>query len=143
MSRSRRKTKGRRESESYLALPHPLVKSPQFARLSSKAVKLLIDIASEYNGRNNGNLAATLKPLRKKGWTSNDTLTKARNELVETGFIVLTRQGGLHCGPNLYAITWRGIDESNGRHEAMPSDRPLDLWKNRTSIPYTGTRCTE
>ncbi|MEO0364963.1 MAG: hypothetical protein AAF265_05655 [Pseudomonadota bacterium] len=129
MGLNRQRVKGRRDGETFLMLPHTVIKSPQFACLSYSAAKLLIDIASEYTGKNNGNLLATHKAMEPKGWKSNDTLTNARKELERMGFIVMTKQGGLRCGPNLYAITWRGIDDCGGRHNFPPSDRSLDLWK--------------
>ena len=88
---------GRRKVVPFLRLPRPVYNSPNFIMLSSSAVKLLIDIAIQYNGANNGDLQASLNPMRARGWVSSSTLNRARQELLHYGFVELTRQGGLGC----------------------------------------------
>ena len=112
--RSRQKHKGRRESGSFTAIPHAVQDSPNWAQCSGTAIKLLDTIARQYNGRNNGDLCAALSVLKRYGWTSPDTVTWALRELRHYGFLLLTRQGGLH-GPSLYALTWHAIDACDGK----------------------------
>lgn len=112
---------GRGEVVRFLSLPRPVYNSPNFIMLSPSAVKLLIDIGIQYNGANNGDLQASLNPMRKRGWVSSSTLNRARQELLHYGFIELTRQGGLGCC-SLYAITWQSIDGCNGKIQ-VPSTK--------------------
>lgn len=110
----RAKFKGKKISGSFLALPHTVLHHMAFTKLTARATKLLLDIAIQYNGINNGDLCITLSVMKKCGWNSNDQLTKARDELLEKDLIILTRQGGRHTS-SLYAITWQSIDECKGK----------------------------
>lgn len=127
----RRKAKGRREGGSFAALPHSIFRSTAerpapAAALSKTALALLVDLAQQLNGSNNGNIAAAPATLTPYGWRSRGTVDDALVELVALGFIVQTRQGGRNrC--SLYAVTWRGIDA--GPHEARPDPIPCHLWK--------------
>lgn len=132
MSR-RQKVLGRKDSGRFLALPCSVLDSQEYARLSAYAVKLLIDLASQYRGKNNGDLAAAWSLMSARGWRSRATLDKARRELEEGGWIVRTRQGGRHK-PTLYALTFKGIDECAGKLDAhiRPSPVALNTWKKKT-----------
>jgi hypothetical protein len=67
--------------------------------------------------------------LKRYGWTSPDTVTWALRELRHYGFLLLTRQGGLH-GPSLFALTWRAIDECDGKLTcAQPGNLAPGTWK--------------
>jgi len=98
-----------------------MLETQDFISLKGNSIKLLIDLGYQYNGYNNGDLCASLSVMRKRGWNSNQQLTKALKELLERNLIVQTKQGGLNLGPNLYAITWRPIDECNGKLDANPT----------------------
>lgn len=137
--RNRARATGRRESGTFIRLPHEAWRSPAFAALSAQALKLLIDIAGRYNGRNNGNLEATWTILsRERGWKSRDTLHKALGELVQAGFLFRTRQGRRLCGkhePSLYAVTWWAIDASD-KHQHS-STTALRLWRTKRANAST------
>lgn len=142
MKRDRRKHKGRAESGGFFALPHRVLDSISYRTASAQAVKLLNDIGGQYRGSNNGDLAASWKVMQPLGWKSRDTLGRALRELLELGLIEKTRQGGLHCC-NLYALTWRAIDECDGKLDVSPTRTPSGLWadspqpKNATSNTAT------
>ena len=122
------KNKGRGTTSSFMKLDHVFIKSPEFGGLSSYSVKLYLEIASHYNGSNNGDLSATYKTLSKRGWRSKSTLSKSIKELVDKDFIVVTRHGGKNCC-NLYALTRYGIDDCNGKIECKPNRVPTNAWK--------------
>ena len=105
----------------FFHLHRPLLDCEDFISLKGNSIKLLIDLGSQFNGYNNGDLCASLSVMRKRGWNSNQQLTKALKELLERNLIVQTKQGGLNLGPNLYAITWQPIDECNGKLDANPT----------------------
>lgn len=135
MVRSRSKIKGRATSGGFLALPHAVLESDSFRGLSSHAVKLLIDIAGQYRGQNNGDFSAAWSLMQRRGWKSRDTLTKALRELLEAGLIERTREGGNPkqggagiCA--LYAVTWLAIDECKGR--CTPTRASSGLWRGKT-----------
>lgn len=128
MARTREKFKARRNSGWFFRMPVEVLDSPNYCGLSFKARALLFDMGAQYRGNNNGDLAAPWSWMEKRGWKSKDTLHRALVELLAAGMIVLTRQGGLHC-PNLYAVTWLGIDECSGKLDVPANPVPCSLWK--------------
>lgn len=132
---SRQRTKGRKESGSFVAIPKQVLESSAYAALTAHEVKLLMDLTVQYNGSNNGDLCAAWSMMESKGWKSKGTLYRAISGLLERGFIVLTRQGGKHK-PSLYAITFRAIDECKGKLDVPPTVTALNSWKkNRFAAP--------
>ena len=122
----------KRGKESFLYLPDSLIFDPAFGSLSGNAVKLFIEMAKEYNGRNNGDLAATFNMLKSRGFKSKGTLFKSLQELEAKGFIEQTRQGGKNkC--SLYALTIRNIDECGGKLDVSPTRKGSFRWKKINS----------
>lgn len=109
-------------------LRHDVIQSENFRNLTSKAVKLLVDIGSQYRGINNGDLCASWTIMEEKGWKSRATLHAALNELLYYGFIVKTRQGGRNrC--NLFALSWDAIHDCDGKLDVPPKTVPSNEWK--------------
>lgn len=130
MARTRYNQKARRDGSSFSQLPHVYFQSEQYAALSARAVKLLIDLYCQYRGKNNGDLTASWVVMKKRGWTSKSQLQKGLKELESRGWILKTRQGSIHKA-SLYAVTFQGIDYCSGKLDSgvMPDARPLLLWK--------------
>jgi hypothetical protein len=113
-SKRREKTKNRKESGRFAQLPHVVLNSPDYVGLSYKSKALLVDLAYQYNGRNNGDLTAALGYMQTRGWKRSATLTDAVKELMEANLIIRTREGKFqnpHSRCALYAMTWQKIDE--------------------------------
>jgi len=133
-------SKGRAKKGRFLRLPYAVLQSSSYASLSPYGVKLLVDIAAQYNGRNNGNLVACLSTLKRFGWRSSATLARCIQELITAGMLEQTRQGGFNMGASLYAVTWNGIDEcldksGNPRHDVKPTAIPSGLWQQDKGLP--------
>ena len=127
---SRRKAKSKAITyPGYLNLHRPLLDCDDFISLKGNSIKLLIDIAQQYNGYNNGDLCASLSIMKKRGWNSNQQLSKALKELIDKNLITQTKQGGLNIGPNLYAITWQPIDDCKGKLDVKPTTLPSRSFK--------------
>lgn len=125
----RKKLKARSEHGAFSALPKAVIAKMQ-EKLTPVGYKLLIDLYEQYNGNNNGDLTPAWSVMNKKGWNSKDTLNNARKELINQGFIELTRQGTLRphsC--SLYAVTWINIDECNGKLDVKPTKTGSGLWR--------------
>jgi hypothetical protein len=99
-----------------VAIPHCVIDSENWKHCGGSAITLLVCLARQFNGFNNGDLCASISVLRKVGWTSSDVLHHALAELRHLGFIELTRQGGLHSA-SLYALAWLPIDDRYGKLE--------------------------
>lgn len=123
----------------FAALPYTVLKSAKFASLSPVAVKLMLDLLSQYDGKNNGDLCAAYSVMQKRGWSSKSNLAKALKELMDNQFIVLSEQGGRHK-PTLYAITFYAIDEcldkkGISKHSLKPTVTPFNDWMQGMAAP--------
>jgi hypothetical protein len=124
----------RYEKGGYVQIPHCVFRSYGFANLSAYASKLLLDLLSQYNGSNNGDFHATFSLMTNRGWKSKGTLNRAIKELVDSGFVELSRQGGRNkC--NLFAVTFYAIDECKGKLDISATDKPTSLWRKNEPIP--------
>lgn len=120
--------KGRRIKGKFLAIPEVVYNHNDFKSLSKRALKLLIDLLTQYNGCNNGDLCAAMTLMKKRGWSSNDQRYKALQELLGKEIILQTRQGGKKIA-SLFAITWRPIDPCNGKIDIDSTVKP---WRDFT-----------
>lgn len=116
-------------------MAYVVLRSQCFSRLGPHAVKLLMDLLAQYKGDNNGDLCAAWTLMKKRGWRSRDTLSKARRELLEGEWVTVTRQGGRHV-PTLYALTFYAIDECRGKLDIQSTHSPPGNWrKNEPMSP--------
>lgn len=100
-----------------------------FLGLSASAKALLLDLAYQYRGHNNGDLGVAWQVLRKRGWKSKATIQKSCKELERAGLIRCVRQGrfmnpGGTC--SLYALTWEPIHRQD--LDVAPTGRPLRVF---------------
>lgn len=106
-------------------LPKALMAHPDFSELSSSALKVLMVLGYQFNGRNNGNLSATHSMLQEWGGMAKATLAAALRELQERNLIIKTRtnykgRDGARCA--LFALAWAPIDDCPGKMlEVSPS----------------------
>ena len=133
-AKRRRRQKGRRIEGGYLGIPHYILRSTEFGALDPWSLKLLIELAGNYNGKNNGDLSAAFSTLAKRGWNSPGTLFGTITRLLEKGWIVRTRQGGRNrCA--LYAVTWWAIDACEGKWlEVREEAVPRHAWKPQSVV---------
>lgn len=137
---------GRGSNPRFAGIPHAVMDSPDYKELKGSAVKLLVELARQYNGYNNGDLTVALSILKSRGFTSSDTISKARDELVRAGMIVETRQGrflnpGGRCA--LYALTWKPMDECAGKDlDHKSTVKPLRSFslESKSPEPESGKR---
>ena len=98
-----------------LIMPHVVLNSTAYLSLSSRAIKLLYDLAMQYNTYNNGSLLASWRFMsEKRGWTSADQLAKAKAELIQKLLVVQTVQGLLPNKASWYGLTWLSLDPIKG-----------------------------
>lgn len=149
MQRSKfEKATGRRESGNFSMIPESVLVSEEFHRITGEAVRLLLAIAAQYNGYNNGNMNAALTEMRKYGFTSQGTLSRALVCLLNNELIIKTRQGFFMAGKNrcsLYAISWKPIDACPGKNLSVkPTGAPPKTfhpaWLNKRTGPITGQK---
>jgi len=125
----------KRERGRFLALPYAVLTSAAYLSLSPHGIKLLIDLGAQYNGSNNGDLSAAWKLMRPRGWRSEETLAKAKKELLRTQLIVETRKGWRPNRASLYAITFFALDHCDGKLDITPRGFPYGAWKLMDRLP--------
>jgi hypothetical protein len=88
--------KNRKVNGRFYQVPHSVADTVAYRSLSPNAFKLWHDLLLEYNGENNGQIAAIFRQLADRGWKKkNGTFYRALIEIQDKGFIVKTRQGGI------------------------------------------------
>lgn len=121
-------SRAKRESGLFVALPHSVLKSEAFLSLSPHAIKLLLDLALQYRSDNNGDLSAAWSLMRPRGWRSEETLDKAKKELLAAGLIAETRKGGRPNRTTLYGLTYYTLDP-NDKFDITRAGFPQGAWK--------------
>jgi hypothetical protein len=110
----RNRGKKKQKAANFAGIPRWAVEEDAFKSLSGNAVKLLVHLAYQYKGKNNGDLTITYSVL-KEYFKSNTTMYRARNELYEKGFIDFNAYGGKSFDgrkmSHLYALTWASVDD--------------------------------
>ncbi len=115
MARRKRYSKGgSRDAGGFVALPWSVLDSPAYLRLSHPAKALLLEVARQYHGDDNGRMLLTRKHLAARGWRSEDVVSRAKHELLEAGFIFETCKGGRPARASWYAATWLTLDVHPG-----------------------------
>lgn len=122
----------------FAALPHVVLDSPAYTKASVAAKALLNEVMRQHNGSNNGRFHLAHTWLAGRGWPSKSSVEKARNELIERGLIIQTKQGGLVVGPNWYAVTWLSITNYVGL-EIGPHQYHPGAW-NLCDLPPSARR---
>lgn len=136
MGRAKHRPKNR-DGVRFLLLPHVVMDSSAFIALSAPAVRLLLDIAQQLNGNNNGRLVATMQYMMVRGWRSNDTLTRARRELEAAGLIAETRKGMRPNRAAWFAVTWQGLDWTP-EMDIKPVAFPRSAYTKNAPLPAIG-----
>lgn len=108
------KSNGGRDSGGFVALPWAVLDCPAYKALSHPARALLMEVARQYVRDNNGRLLLSGAYLAKRGWKSNDVITRAKRELLEAGLIFETVKGQRPNKAAWYAVTWQSLDRLPG-----------------------------
>jgi hypothetical protein len=128
----------------FVGLPRKLLFHENTRSLSNAAFRLLVMVYEQYRGPGyNGQLCASWKLMKDRGFTSKSTTEKALKELLEKGFLIQTRQGGRHQA-SLYAVTWEALDDCPKKALDRPPQgnertKALNYWQ-RGYNPEIGTR---
>lgn len=139
MKRGFKKQDRKRDAGGFLALPFSVIDSQAYLGLSPSAVKLLFDIAGQYRGYNNGKLYAAWVLMSKRGWQSQTTLTKAKNELLASQLLFETRKGARPNKAAWYAITWMALDHQIGMDVAGSAFQKGAYWHLKITSPTPET----
>ena len=127
-----------RDGGSFVAVTKDVLNSQIFTTLSFSAVKLLFDILAQYNSNNNGKLVACRKYLKPRGWSSNATVSRALNELLESGLLVMTRRGHKPNKASWFGISWYSLGHKVDEKLLDITGREFEMarhqWKGRERL---------
>lgn len=125
----------------FAGIPNEVIDSPAFADLTGEHIRVLLILARQCNGNNNGQLQATYSYCRVRGIGSPHTLKAAIASLIEHGFIYRTRGHGMKEGKNIcatYALTFRPICDKKYRKNLFMDGfvaNAWDKWTPKEKIP--------
>lgn len=126
---SRRHPKRRMSGKHFAMIPVEVLTSDACKTLPNYAVRVLLALAAQYRGRNNGDLAMTRATARIFGVACQKNLVRSLAALLERGLVQKTRQGGKKpMGPTLYAVSWQPIDELAGKIESGATTSASNAW---------------
>jgi hypothetical protein len=123
----------KRDRGAFRQIPLSVLEGRAFLDCSPYAAKLLLDLLTQYRGQNNGDLTAAWKVMKPRGWRSEATLHKAKQELLESGLIVETRMGARPNKCSLYALTFFSLDD-NPKLEMTSKSFPQGKYKLKDPI---------
>jgi hypothetical protein len=109
---------------SFAGIPRAVMETEDFKSLRPSSVRLLLELAYQFKGNNNGDLTAAWGVLKARGWRSKATIASSVKELLAKKLIIRTRLGrfinpGGVC--NLYALSWQPIHECGGKLDESPT----------------------
>lgn len=121
-----------REEGTFAMLPDEVLKSDACRTLPHPAHRILVALAAQYFGTNNGSLSLTRKTAAEYGIGNPYALGDGLRELEERGLIAKTRPGRrIPPRSSLFALAWRLINAPNklDPHDARETMRPADGWR--------------
>ncbi len=130
----------KRDKGAFVSLPMSVLNSRAYIEASAHARMLLFDLFAQYRGDNNGDLCAAWKLMKPRGWKSEDTLAKAKKELISLGLIVETRKGARPNKASLYAVTWCDLDPCGGKLDISPRGFPRGAYRLRDPVSTLTTK---
>jgi len=120
--------------ERWVGLPHCMLKAPAWRTATPNAKALLIDVWQRYNGSNNGDIAYSVREAAAIGLHRN-TAGKAFAELIERGFLIVTRQAAFTMKTResrTYRVTALPVGDTAGTKDFMSWTPPAAAPKSRT-----------
>lgn len=117
MARKKSRIDESREPGRYVALPHCVLDSTAYMALSHTAKALLIEVARQRAGGDNGRLLLSQRYLSTRGWHSGDVIQRAKRELLAAKLIYQTVQGHRPNKASWFAVTWHTLDKLPGYDE--------------------------
>lgn len=127
----------------YFALEWRILDSEAYADLTFSA-RALLDVLGRQLGvpNNNGHLLTAYSYIKKFGFDSDRTVTRATKELIEHGFLFKTKTGGYQRGVGKFAVTWmplstdlNGLSPNGFKPNTWRDWRPTTKPENEKSRP--------
>jgi hypothetical protein len=79
--------------DTFVRLSHALLQSPAWQSLRALSRAVYVDIASRYNGHNNGRISYSVRDGMKEFNVSHHTIRRALKEIQTAGLLICTKHG--------------------------------------------------
>lgn len=122
----RRKRRPLPREQRFATLQFWMLDSDAFRELRGNAVKLLLRLATRYNGANNGAISMSTREAWKEVNCSHNHAAELFHELQEAGFIRATQKGSFDWKKRhatTWRLTWLDCDGEPATKEFMRADR--------------------
>ena len=141
MGRDKRQSRSSgRDAGGFVAIPWAVLDSPAFIGLSHPGKAMLLELARQLHGDDNGRLLLSRAHLATRGWRSADVIQRAKDELLAAELIFQTVQGHRPNKASWYAVTWHRLGKIAGFDPgAERAFRQGAYRKNASLIPSPGT----
>jgi DNA-binding transcriptional MocR family regulator len=106
-----------------------MLKTPAWRSLSFAAIAAYIELARHYNGINNGELHLSARELAKGRYCSRQTAARAIAELVDKGFIEITRDSGFNVKSHARQARQYRLTVFFCNLTRQPASRAFAKWK--------------
>ena len=126
-SRRTRATGRFASGETFGAIATEVLASEAYRAIPDFTVRVLIALAAQYRGNNNGDLSLTREQAADLGIAAGWKVSAGLEILGQTGLAVRTRQGRARHGRGLcalYALGWKPIDPTPHAYPPINSKRP-------------------
>jgi hypothetical protein len=134
------KFKGSKINESFVPFVRSVFDALRHKSPSPHACKLLLDLAGQYRGNNNGNLTAAWSVMSQLGWNSRTTLWRCKKELIDAGYVHVTRKGHMPSTCELLALTWFPLDVSNKFDPEALAGFKSKAYRDKTPLPMPAVK---
>lgn len=120
---TKRHPKRRTSAGRFARLPLTVLSTKAVTTLAHSEFRVLVLLAAQYNGRNNGALGITHSQAAINGIVSKHTLYKALTALEDRGLIRETYPASrVPPRPKMFALTWISIDDTSwSQRERLPT----------------------
>lgn len=139
------KTKARRPSgQRFAMLPVDLVMHVSVTTLDHAAFRVLVVLATEYRGKNNGAVGITRAQAKAAGVGGKNTLYRALKNLIDRGLIEITSHASrVPPRPAMYSMAWLPVDDTEHSIRTRTPSHNYRSWtpeKNNFRYPVMGNK---
>lgn len=130
MPRNHGKSKGRSNGERFVAIPSRVLEHSAVTTLDHVPFRVLVMLAAEFRGGNNGALSLTAAQAMAKGIGAKNSFYAALKELKSRGLIAETYPASrVPPRPAQFALEWRPLNDTEYTKRTVVASRGFESWQ--------------